>query len=191
MTSPGLLREARALVFVLVCLSLSVTLHGWAHGQLPSVLALLAGTGLIAPVAMVLTGRRRGLPVIAGGLAVTQAGLHGLFTLVPSGVPSGGAHAMMSMPSAGTMLAAHVLAGSLTALWLYAGEVAVWRLVRWFARRVPALGVLFALVARRLLAPAPRRFRPRLAEFAAPPPEPTWLRSTSRRGPPRLLPAPH
>ncbi|WP_143175428.1 hypothetical protein [Cryptosporangium aurantiacum] len=183
MTSQGLLREARALVFVLVCLSLSVTLHTWAHGDQPPILVLMAGAGLVLSVALPLTGRQRGLPVIAAGLAVTQAGLHGLFTLVPSG----GAHVMTTMPTPGTMLAAHVVAGGLTALWLYAGEVAVWGLVRWLARRMPALSVLFALVALRLLAPAPRRFRPRLAALRAPLPAPVFRRSVERRGPPSTV----
>ena len=183
MTSQGLLREARALVFVLVCLSLSLVLHGWAHGGPPPLTALVAGAGLVVPLAMLLTGRQRGLPVIATGLAVTQAALHGLFTIVPSG----DAHAMMAAPAPGTMLTAHVVAGGLTALWLYAGEVAVWRLARWFARRLPSFSVLFALAALRVPAPAPRRFRARLAEIATPLPEPAWLRSVVRRGPPRLL----
>ncbi|MFI5953022.1 hypothetical protein [Cryptosporangium sp. NPDC051539] len=183
MTNQGLLREARALMFVLVCLSLSVALHSWAHGQVPPVIAVLAGAGLVVPVAMVLTGRQRGLPVIAGALAVTQAGLHALFTLVPAG----GMHAMMAMPGAGTMVAAHVAAGSLAALWLHAGEVAVWRLVRRLAGRLPVLGRLFALIGLRPVVPAPRRFRPRLVELAAPLPEPSWLRVVSHRGPPSAL----
>jgi hypothetical protein len=181
MTSQGLLREARALVFVLVGTSLSVALHSWAHGGLPPLVALLAGAGLMIPVAMLLTGRQRGLPVIAAGLAVTQAGLHGLFTVIPSGDP----HAMMSTPASGSMLTAHVVAGGLTALWLYASEVAVWRLVRWLARRLPSMSVLFALAALRVPAPASRRFRARLVEVATPLPEPAWLRSVVRRGPPR------
>lgn len=183
MTSQGLLREARALVFVLVCLSLSAALHSWAHDGPPPLVALLAGTGLVIPVAMLMTGRQRGLPVIAAGLAVTQAGLHGLFTIVPSG----DAHAMMATPAPRMMLAAHVVAGGLTALWLYAGEVAVWRLVRRLTRRLPSFLVLFVLAALRVPAPAPRRFRARLAEIATPLPEPSWLRSVVRRGPPRLL----
>ncbi|MFG1922566.1 hypothetical protein [Cryptosporangium sp. NPDC048952] len=183
MTVPGILREARALVFVLVCLSLSTALHTWAHGDLPPPIALFAGAGLVTIVAVPLTGRQRGLPVIAGALALTQAGLHGLFTTIPAGAP----HTMV-MPTPGTMFTAHVVAGGLTALWLYAGEVAVWRLVRRLAQRLPRLGVLLALAALRLFAPAPRRFtRARLAELAPPLPEPTWLRSVVRRGPPCTL----
>lgn len=185
MTGPGLLRELRALVFVLVCLSLSVALHGWAHGELPSLLAVLAGGGLVAVVALPLTGRQRGLPVITAALAVTQAGLHAVFALVPTG----GTHVMVPAHGTGTMVAAHVVAGGLTALWLHAGEVAVWRLVRRLGQRLPLLGVLFALAALKLSAPAPRRFHPRLTELAAPLPEPTWLRGVTRRGPPAPLAA--
>ncbi|GAA0252308.1 hypothetical protein GCM10009539_41860 [Cryptosporangium japonicum] len=183
MTVPGILREARALVFVLVCLSLSATLHTWAHGDLPPLIALVAGAGLVVPLAIVLTGRQRGLPLIAGALAVTQAALHALFTLVPAG-----AGHTMAMPAPGAMLTAHVVAGGLTALWLHAGEVALWRLVRRLAHRLPRLGLLFALAARRLSAPAPRRCtRARLADLAPALPEPTWLRSVVRRGPPPAL----
>jgi hypothetical protein len=183
MTVPGILREARALVFVLVCLSLSAALHTWAHGDLPPLLSLLAGAGLVTIVAVPLTGRQRGLPVIAGALAITQTGLHALFTAVPAGAP----HTMV-MPAPGTMLTAHVVAGGLAALWLYAGEVAVWRLVRRLAQRLPRFGVLFALAALRLRAPAPRRFtRARLAGLTPPLPEPVWLRSVVRRGPPTAL----
>ncbi|GAA0265883.1 hypothetical protein GCM10009539_60680 [Cryptosporangium japonicum] len=184
MTGPGLLREARALVFVLVCLSLSVALHSWAHGEIPPLLAVLAGGGLVLSVALPLTGRQRGLPMITGALAVTQLGLHLVFSVMPS------QHVMIPAHGTGTMIAGHVVAGGLAALWLHAGEVAVWRLVRRLAQRLPALGVVFALAALRIPAPAPRRFRPRTAELAAPLPEPTWLRSTTRRGPPALLPAP-
>ncbi|MFG1922577.1 hypothetical protein [Cryptosporangium sp. NPDC048952] len=177
MGNPGLLREVRALVFVLVCVSLSVALHTWAHGHVPSLVSVLAGAGLVVPLAVVLTGRERGLPVIAAALAVTQAGLHGVFSMGP-------AHVMAGSPRPGAMIAAHVLAGALTAVWLAAGEAAVWRLVRWLGRRLPSLSALFALVAMRLSAPAPRRFRARLADLAAPPPLPTWARSATRRGPP-------
>lgn len=180
MTSPGLLREARALVFVLVGLSLSVALHSWAHGAVPPLLAVLAGGGLLVSVALPLTGRQRGLPTITGALAATQVGLHLLFSVVPS------SHVMIPTHGTGTMVAAHVVAGALTALWLHAGEVAVWRLVRRLAQRLPRLGALFALAVQRIPAPAPRRFQARLAELAAPLPEPTWLRSATRRGPPAL-----
>ncbi|MFG1921685.1 hypothetical protein [Cryptosporangium sp. NPDC048952] len=180
MTGPGLLREVRALVFVLVCLSLSVALHSWAHGAVPPPLAVLAGGGLLVSVAVPLTGRQRGLPTIAGTLAVTQVGLHVLFSVVPAG------HVMVPAHGTGTMIAGHVVAGGLTALWLHAGEVAVWRLVRRLAQRLPVLGVLFALAALRIPAPAPRRFLARLADLAAPLPDPTWLHSTTRRGPPAL-----
>lgn len=183
MNEPGILREARALVFVLVCLSLSAALHSWAHGDLPPVPALLAGAGLVTVVAMPLTGAQRGLPLIAGALALTQAGLHVLFTVMPAGPPH-----TMTMPSGGTMLSAHLAAGTLTALWLHAGEVALWRLVRRLAQRLPLLGVLFALAAQRLFAPAPRTYtRATLARLSPPLPEPTWLRSVVRRGPPAAL----
>jgi hypothetical protein len=180
MTGPGLLREVRALVFALVCLSLSIALHSWAHGETPPLLAVLAGGGSVLSVALPLTGRERGLPVITLALGGTQAGLHLLFSAIPSG------HLMVPAHGTGAMVAAHVVAGGLAALWLHAGEVAVWRLVRRLASRLPGFGVLFALAALRLLAPAPRRFRLRAVELATPLPEPAWLRTAPRRGPPRV-----
>src|SRR5690349_18854176 len=98
MGNPGLMREARALMFVLVGVALSVALHGWAHGHPPTP---LAGTGLLVGPALLLTGRQRGAPVIAGALAAAQAGLHVVFSLGP-------AHVMAGSPRPLTMLAAHV-----------------------------------------------------------------------------------
>jgi hypothetical protein len=187
MGNPGLLREARALVFVLVCVSLSVALHGWAHGHLPTPLALLAGSGLVVPPALMLTGRQRGLWTIAGALAVAQGGLHVVFSLGSSHSMAGASHLVpaatlgtVGSVRPGMMLAAHVVAGALTALWLGAGEDAVWRLARWFARRL----VRFALIVRRLPVLIVRRSLVRRDERVVLVTEPRWTRCVVRRGPP-------
>ncbi|TQS42962.1 hypothetical protein [Cryptosporangium phraense] len=179
MTTPGLLREVRAVVFALVCLSVSVPLHTWAHGALPPLTAVLAGAGLVLGAGVLLANRRRGFGAIAGTLGVVQAGLHGLFSVV--GAEPG--HVMVPAHSASTMVFAHVVAGLLAAAWLFAGEVAVWRLVRWVGRRVPALFAVARLV---LVVPLPRLACARRAERHVPLPRSFWSRTVARRGPPAL-----
>lgn len=178
-TSSGLLREVRAVVFALVCLSLSAALHSWAHGELPALTALVAGAGLSLGVGVLLANRRRGLLPIGLVLGAVQVVLHGVFTLVGAS----GEHMMMPAHSASAMLGAHVAAGALTAAWLSAGEKATWRLVRWLAVRVPVLRAVFALV----IPDAPRVTWARLAERRVPMPRLVWVRSVVRRGPPRIL----
>lgn len=185
MTSQGLLREARAVVFTVLALSVSVALHSWARGALPAVLAILAGGGLVGLSAVALAGRERGLPVIAALLLAAQGGLHGLFSVVPA--TGGHPMAMPPAPADRAMLLAHVIAWLATAGWLYAGEVAVWRLVRWVAQRIPSLGALFALLGLGVVPPAPRAGRGWLAERRVPVPVPAWWGSVVRRGPPVSL----
>src|SRR5690349_19158548 len=83
MTSQGLARESRAGVFTLVCLSLSVAMHTWVAGVLPSLPAIVAGAGLVLLVAFALAGRERQFPLIATVLLTAQAGLHYLFEALP------------------------------------------------------------------------------------------------------------
>ncbi|MFI5953026.1 PepSY domain-containing protein [Cryptosporangium sp. NPDC051539] len=181
---PSLLREVRAVVFALVALSVSVVLHSWAHGGAPAPTGILAGAGLTLGLGVLVANRRRGLPVIGGALTVAQAVLHVVFSL-----SEGPGHVMAPPQPTGAMLGAHVLAGVLTAGWLFAGEAAVWRVARWLARSVPGLARLFALASRRVSVPAPRRVRPGLVAAAVAVFEPTWLRSAPRRGPPRTAAA--
>lgn len=181
MTGQGLLREARAGVFTLVCLSLSVALHSWASGTAPALTALFAGAGLVLLLAVALAGRERGFPVIVVTLLAAQGALHYLFEAVPTGD-----HHMMTMaapPSATAMIVAHLVAGGFTAAWLRGGEAAAWRLCQWLARSVLPLHALWTLV--RLLIVPRRRSALARAEsrpFAAP--APTWWHSVIRRGPP-------
>jgi hypothetical protein len=184
MTGQGLLREARAGAFTLVCLSLSVALHSWASGSAPALTAMFAGAGLVLLVAMALAGRERGFPVIVLTLLGAQCALHYLFEAVPTGD-----HQMMTMgapPSAVAMVAAHLVAGVLTAAWLRGGEAAVWRLCEWFARSVLPLYALWTLVRALVVVP----FRAGLAWAAERPfavPAPVWWHSVIRRGPPAAL----
>src|SRR5690242_5005393 len=122
MTSQGLVREVRAGVFTLVSLSLSIALHSWAAGSLPSMPAMVGGAGLVLLVAVLLAGRERGFPVIAGALLAAQAGLHYLFEALPHAGHHVVAAPISAAPSTGAMVLAHLVAGLSTAAWLRGGE---------------------------------------------------------------------
>jgi hypothetical protein len=186
MTGQGLLREARAGVFTLVCLSLSVALHSWAAGELPPLTALFAGAGLVLLVAFALTGSERGFGPIVLALLGAQAGLHYLFEAVPHAgheMTMTGA-TMSAPPSVSAMVCAHLIAGVFTAAWLRGGEAAVWRLCRWLARSAVApLSVLWTLVSLLVVAPV-RAGLGWVAERPFTLPAPVWWHSVVRRGPP-------
>ncbi|MDT0343783.1 hypothetical protein [Streptomyces litchfieldiae] len=166
MEARGVLRGTRAAVFSALCVFLAAFGHvtmsatpvpGWA------LLAALAATG---GGARALAGHRRGPVAVMGAALVTQALLHLLFSLgqaagarSPSGLPVAGhahqhpgGHVPLGIPDAGTtasgaaahpmpggvggMIAAHAAAAPLSAVWLWWGERAVFRLLRWAARHV-------------------------------------------------------
>ncbi|SHM89555.1 hypothetical protein [Cryptosporangium aurantiacum] len=183
MTSQGLAREARAGVFTLVCLSLSIALHSWAAGSLPSGPAMVAGAGLVLVAAVLLAGRERGFPLIAGVLLAAQVGLHYLF----EALPHAGHHVAAPVsgePSTTAMVLAHLVAGLSTAAWLRGGEAAAWRICRGLARGVAPLRLLWTLV-RTLIVPTSRPARSVVAARAIVRPTPGWRHSVIRRGPPR------
>jgi hypothetical protein len=178
MTSQGLAREARAGVFTLVCLSLSVALHSWVAGALPSLPAMFAGAGLVLVVAFGLAGRERRFPLIAATLLASQAGLHVLFEALPHAGHHGVAAPSSVSLSAGMVLA-HLVAGLFTAVWLRGGEAAAWRLCRRVVRPLRRLVLLLTLVV--------PTSRPALVVAAARTiarPAPGWRHSLIRRGPP-------
>lgn len=183
MTSQGLAREARAGMFTLVCLSLSVALHSWVAGALPSLPAMFAGAGLVLLVALVLAGRERQLPLIAAVLLGSQIGLHYLFEALPHAGHHGVAAVAPAAPLSAGMVLAHVVAALFTALWLRGGEAAGWRLFRWIARGVAPLRGRW-LCRWTLITPT---VRPALVVAAAEMivrAAPGWRHSVIRRGPP-------
>ncbi|SEK68779.1 hypothetical protein [Streptacidiphilus jiangxiensis] len=116
-TSPDL-RAVRALPFATVCVLVSALGHVCAGGGPVPVPTLIVGLVLVALPAAALAGRERGLPAIAGGLAVGELGLHTLFHLtVPAG--STGMAGMPGMAAGSTdpiaRLAASLLCGPLPA----------------------------------------------------------------------------
>jgi hypothetical protein len=139
-------RLARAAGLGLATYGLAVGAHVVAGGGLPGwpVTALL--TALLGVLAVAFTARRRRLPALFAVLAVGQAGLHLLLSLLEtraaSCVPAGGSHhavaatcatgvasAPMLMPSL-TMLVAHAAATLATAWVLARGEAWLWRTLR-------------------------------------------------------------
>ncbi|WP_042415654.1 hypothetical protein [Streptacidiphilus anmyonensis] len=89
------LRVVRALPFAAVCVLVSALGHVCAGGGPVPLPTLLVGLVLVALPAAALAGRERGLPAIAGGLAVGELGLHTLFHLTAHGGGSG----MAGMPA--------------------------------------------------------------------------------------------
>jgi hypothetical protein len=171
-------------------------------------MVLVALVSLLTMAAVILTGRRCGLPLLLGSLAVAQVLLHEALMMLSTHVPGEvlaaevGAHhpgpALMSgssgsaidsavgsltLTTAGgwsaTMMATHAVATIITALLLARGEQALWQLV---ARLLPALPCL-----PRPLSCGPRQSAVLLSLPALRP----CLRSggSGLRGPPAGLPA--
>ncbi|WP_370108844.1 hypothetical protein [Streptacidiphilus sp. MAP12-33] len=118
MSAPSVdLRVVRALPFATVCVLVSALGHACAGGGPVPVPTLLVGLLLVALPAAALAGRERGLPAIAGGLAVGELGLHVLFHLTAHG--NGGMADMPGMAGGSSdpiaRLAASLLCGPLPA----------------------------------------------------------------------------
>lgn len=171
-------RLARAAVFAVVCLGLSVLAHRLGGGTVSAPMAA-GGLSLAFGAAAVASGRERPLAVILPLLGGVQAVLHVLFSLdhAPAAHDAMG-HTHMSglAPSMG-MLVAHAWAAGLTALWLARGEAALWGLLRRLTTRLRLVLVAYLrpvcapVVV--VVAPEPGRLRSALLASAVP-----------RRGPP-------
>ncbi|MFD3482039.1 hypothetical protein [Streptomyces sp. NPDC058665] len=194
------IRALRAAILAAVCVTLaavghsSMSPHRIPFGVLTAAFAVTAGLSWLA------AGRRRGIGFIGPAVLGAQAALHVTFTAVGSdgGVLSTDhAHAAAGMDMGegaraegigGTvtavlaavgdtspgMLAAHLLAGAVCALWLARGEAAFFRL----AGTVAA----FAFTPLRLLLAAPR-------PLAVPPPVRPRHRSRAPHRPRGAVPA--
>ncbi|WP_122191556.1 hypothetical protein [Nocardia stercoris] len=177
-------RVVRAAIFAVVAVTLSAAGHGHVTGHgLPVSVLLLTCTGTAA-VTWAFIDRQRGALFIVGALAAMQPVLHVWFGLVPAA----GAHAEHGGGTAAewptvSMLAAHALAAVLCGLWLWAGERALFTLLRALYTRIflPLL-----LVYTHPCVPDPAPFaRTDLARVANP--TQTLLRhAVARRGPPAI-----
>ncbi|MEV8345323.1 hypothetical protein [Streptomyces niveus] len=203
------MRALRAAILAAVCVTLAAVGHSSASThELPlGVLAL--AFGVIAGLSWLAGGRRRGVGFIGPAVLTAQAALHVTFAAAGAhgAMPSAGhGHAPADMGETGTgagagaegavgavltavgdtspgMLAAHLLAGAVCALWLARGEAAFFRLAETVAAfAFTPLGLLLA-APRPLAVPPP--VRPRHRTRAPHRPRGTVLaHAVSRRGPP-------
>ncbi|MFD3520208.1 hypothetical protein [Streptomyces sp. NPDC058653] len=203
------MRASRAAILAAVCVTLaavghsSMSTHEIPLGVLTLAFAVIAGLSWLA------AGRRRGIGFIAPAVLGAQAALHVTFSAAAYDTvpPPDHAHAVagMDMGEASTgaegigatvaavlaatgetppgMLAAHLLAGAVCALWLARGEAAFFRLARTVAAfAFTPLGLLLA-APRPLAVPGPPR--PRHRTRAPHRPRGALLaHAVSRRGPP-------
>ncbi|MDK1474076.1 hypothetical protein QNO07_11725 [Streptomyces sp. 549] len=189
-------RAPRAVLFAAVCTALAASGHAVTSGHTPALPVLLAAFAATAAAAWLGCARRRGAPAIGGGLLTAQAALHWLFSVAAPTAhpahtagadPTGHAHhaptPLSAVPAEGDgvgMLAAHLFAALLCALWLWHGETVLFRLLG--ALRALALPPL-AMQPR----PAPLPTAPRLPPPHLTGPHPRAVLTThtlSRRGPP-------
>ncbi|MEU9454391.1 hypothetical protein [Streptomyces sp. NPDC048277] len=184
MTAGWCARTIRSAVFAAVCVLLAALGHVMMSGSPVPVWALSAGMAVTAALGWSLSGRERGLPLVASAAVGAQTALHSGFSAAQvwttRSTPMGAMHmdmagdmASMHMGPAHTdpveylgfgtggtastgMLAAHLLAALLCGLWLGHGERAAFRILRAVAGRLAApLRLLLALP------PTPERPRPR------------------------------
>ncbi|MEV4890875.1 MFS transporter [Nonomuraea sp. NPDC055795] len=138
-----ILRVARSAVFAVACLVLAALAH-LAGGGMVHAEALAAGLPMALVPALALAWRERSLPPILAILALTQAGLHVLFSaMCPVEAGPAPEHLAHGSPGVG-MLLAHAWAVVMTALLLERGERALWSLLRLLLAR--GLRVLWALL---------------------------------------------
>ncbi|WP_433171756.1 hypothetical protein [Actinoallomurus sp. CA-150999] len=202
MRPPGWFRLMRAGVFASVCVVLSMAGHDMMAARPAPAWAGLIALPVVTAVGYCLADRRRSAWWILLAVEVAQTCLHQWFTWATPSAPGhlvmtmhGGVHHVVGAApsvrhgaSAGLgMLGAHAVAGMLVALWLYAGERALWRALSALGESL--LGrTLRALV---LLAPADLRTPPRRPagpcrrDDDTPPVTATLRHVLVRRGPPR------
>lgn len=170
-----MLRVTRAGSIALVTLVLSIAAQVGAGGHAPSLMGLAMVTVALTLLAVAVTARRIGFPLLAGVFAVTQLGLHVAFEaltapvmgVTTAGMP--GAHhaghlALTGAPPAvdpmggvpAWMLIAHLVAALACALVLARGEQALWALVAWPAPALHAAVAAPVPVVHGLVAPTAR-----------------------------------
>ncbi|RBQ19990.1 MFS transporter [Spongiactinospora rosea] len=142
-------RLARAAVFAVVCVMVSVGGHAFAGGGLVAPGMLAAGAAGAFALAWVLSGRERGLGVVLGATTAAQVVLHELFDRTPYPADPPPAPLIVPgewhhYPGAG-MTAAHLVVALLTGWWLYRGESALWLMARLWGMPVPPVPGRFAL----------------------------------------------
>jgi hypothetical protein len=156
MRPPAWFRITRAGSFALVCVGLSQAGHDLMASRAVPLWSVVVALVLMAAAGYRLADRKRSTGWILAAVQAAQLYLHVWFTWTtpaqslpaPGGLAHGEhlaagvqhastaiAHGGMSLPG---MLAAHAVAGTLVALWLSAGERALWRALTTLARVVSA-----------------------------------------------------
>ena len=199
MVPPGWFRLMRAGVFASVCVALSRAGHDLMAVRPVPVWATWTALAGVTAVGYCLADRRRPAWWILLAVEVVQFCLHLWFSSRTPGASSANpgmamhdgmhAHAVMPMPHGGGgsagMLGAHALAGVLVAVWLYAGERALWRALGGIAGLL--LGRAFFAYAGGGLAPDPWPSRAvrRCGEDETAPALGVLRHALVRRGPPQ------
>ncbi|GAA3993165.1 hypothetical protein FOF52_16770 [Thermobifida alba] len=136
MHGTSLARVARAGVFAAVSVGVSANGHALQSGHDVPLSGTLAGFALMLAVGWGLAGRERG-GAILGWMLWGQLALHLVFGLTESGGGIHAAHRTAALPGTADgpdsslgMLATHLGAALLCALWLHRGEAAALRLAR-------------------------------------------------------------
>ncbi|GAA4922418.1 hypothetical protein ACFPM3_02380 [Streptomyces coeruleoprunus] len=179
MTNPrSPIRVLRAALFAAVCVTLSAIGHASQSAHDVPAGSLLLAFGATGALAWLAAGRRRGPVAMGTGLLAVQGVLHVTFAGGLEDHHHAHEGAVDSLSSG--MLAAHVLAAAVCALWLARGEAAFLGLAR--TAFTPLRPPLTAV--RLPAAPRPPRPRPRTADRLH---HGVVLAHTlSRRGPPVL-----
>jgi hypothetical protein len=193
------LRIARAAVFAGACVALSATGHSLADGVGVGVGTWGLGFVLVFALAVAAGSREWSQKAITLGLFAGQLGLHLLFSIDPgtsvavptmdmSGAAPMSAHSMAAH-AGWSMVAAHLVSGTVTGWWLRRGEAACWRSLR--RAEVAAAAALRAAWVGLTFIPGPSapRLVPVAAARTAPPGRAisVWLAQCSpRRGPPEM-----
>lgn len=144
MSPPPPFRLARAAIFAVVCVALTVAAHtAVSHREVP-LLAAGAGGLLVLGVAWALAGHERAPITILGGLLGGQFALHTMFAAAQPTVNTtvhlghGQPGPLPIAPSGAGMTLTHVLVAVACAWWLRHGERTAWSM----ARRVAALATV-------------------------------------------------
>jgi hypothetical protein len=179
-SAPAPFRLLRTAAVATSVLSLAAGAHLLGGGQLPPVPLMGACMALVVLCAVLLTGRKIPVPVMAGVLVAGQGILHETFTVLsPSGPPAAASAAHVHhgspgapAPSAGPELHGHLTADFdppmlglhiaatlvtlVTAMLLARGEEALWALAAWL-RPLRGLSAVRILFPSPVAAPVPSR----------------------------------
>ncbi|MFD0658826.1 hypothetical protein [Thermocatellispora tengchongensis] len=175
-------RVARAAVFAVACVLLSLGMHVLAGGAQVRPEVLTAAAAVTGAGALALTGRQRGPETLLPACFAAQYGMHHAFA-------AGSVHGLHLEVLAGHdpglwrpfgMVLAHGVVAAVSGWWLARGEAALGMLLHLLAGWVPRLRHLLAGPA-----PVRRAARPATAPpVAVPRPRPS-VPAPSGRGPPR------